>query len=84
MMSAVKGAKTAVRKCPGCRSKHVRRSQMRGFWEHGVLRAVGVRAYRCESCDKRYYGFEGIEAKSEKLGDRGRGKSVIRDERNRD
>jgi transcriptional regulator NrdR family protein len=56
-----------VRKCPECRSKHVRRSQMRGFWEYGVLRAIGVRAYRCESCDKRYYGFEGIEAKSGKL-----------------
>jgi transcriptional regulator NrdR family protein len=56
-----------VRKCPACRSEHVHRSHMRGFWEHGVLRAVGVRAYRCESCDNRYYGFEGIAGQSGKL-----------------
>jgi len=67
-MSATKQARTGGRKCPGCKSEHVRRSRMRGFWEHGVLRAVGVRAYRCEGCDKRYYGFGGIEGKSGKLG----------------
>jgi transcriptional regulator NrdR family protein len=66
-MSATKEVRTGGRKCPGCMSAHVRRSQMRGFLEHGVLRTVGVRAYRCESCDKRYYGFEGIEGKREKL-----------------
>jgi len=66
-MNATKEVKTGGRKCPACRSKQVRRSQMQGFWEHGVLRAVGVRAYRCENCDKRHYGFEGIDGKSDKL-----------------
>jgi hypothetical protein len=66
-MSITNEVRTGGRKCPGCRSAQVRRSQMRGFWEHGVLRTVGVRAYRCESCDKRYYGLEGIEGKREKL-----------------
>ena len=53
-MSAKTEAKPEERKCPECGSGQVRRSQMRGFWENGVLRAVGVRAYRCESCDNRY------------------------------
>jgi hypothetical protein len=35
----------------------VRRSQMRGFVERGTLRLIGMRAYRCESCDQRHYNF---------------------------
>ena len=53
-----KAAKSEGRKCPECGSTTVRRSQMRGFLERGVLRPVGLRAYRCESCDARHYGFE--------------------------
>ena len=41
----------------------MRRSQMRGLVERSVLKMVGVRAYRCESCDWRYYGIRGIETK---------------------
>ena len=58
-MNEVKAAKIEERKCPECGSRTVRRSQMRGLWERGVLRAVGVKAYRCEGCDKRYYEFKG-------------------------
>jgi transcriptional regulator NrdR family protein len=55
--------RTEVRKCPECGSGAVRRSQMRGFLERGILRPVGLRAFRCESCDARHYGFERIEEK---------------------
>jgi hypothetical protein len=50
--------KSEARKCPQCGSVTVRRSQMRGFLERGVLRPVGLRAFRCESCDARHFGFE--------------------------
>ena len=55
------------RKCPECGSGDVRRSQMRGLWERGVLKMVGMKAYRCERCDRRYYEFKGIELKGDKL-----------------
>ena len=66
-MNEVNSAKIKMRKCPECGSRKVRRSQMRGLWERGVLRAVGVKAYRCEGCDKRYYEFKRIEVTSGKL-----------------
>jgi hypothetical protein len=58
-----KATRTGARKCPECGSGPVRRSQMRGFLERGVLRMVGLRAFRCESCDARHYGFERIPEK---------------------
>lgn len=60
-VNEVKAANVKKHKCPKCGSKEVRRSQMRGLWERGVLRALGVRAYRCDGCDHRYYEFKGIE-----------------------
>ena len=57
---------TEERKCPECGSGNMRRSQMRGFWERGVLRTIGVRAYRCERCDDRYYEFRLGKDKHEK------------------
>ena len=66
-MSIFAEAQVKRRKCPECGSERVRRSQMRGFLERVVLRTVGLRAYRCESCDKRHYAFEGIESGSGKL-----------------
>jgi len=66
-MSVLKEIRTEKRYCPECRSQQVRRSHLRGFWERGVLKMIGVRAYRCESCDKRYYEFKGIEDKGGKL-----------------
>ena len=50
------------RTCPRCGSEETRRSQMRGIIERGLLRTIGMRAYRCESCDYRYHEFKGIEA----------------------
>src|SRR5712675_1304524 len=52
-----KESEVEERKCPECGSGNMRRSQMRGFWERGVLRTIGVRAYRCEKCDHRYNEF---------------------------
>ena len=49
-------------RCPNCGSSDVHRSQMRGFVERHVLRAIGIHACRCERCDRRYYGFHGVEA----------------------
>jgi DNA-directed RNA polymerase subunit RPC12/RpoP len=54
-IGVVKEAEVEERKCPECGSGNMRRSQMRGFWERGVLRTTGVRAYRCERCFYRFY-----------------------------
>jgi rubredoxin len=62
-VTVVKAAKLERRKCPKCGSEEVRRSQMKGLAERSVLKMVGVRAYRCETCDWRYYGIRGIETK---------------------
>ena len=56
----VLGAKE--RRCPNCGNEELRRSQMRGFVERHVLKAIGMHAYRCERCDRRYYGFHRVEA----------------------
>ena len=53
-------------RCPMCGSRDVRRSQMRGLWERGLLKTAGVKAYRCERCDVRYYGRGGTETRGEK------------------
>jgi predicted nucleic-acid-binding Zn-ribbon protein len=66
-VNKVKAAKVEKHKCPKCGCKAVRRSHMRGFWEGSVLRALGVKAYRCDGCDHRYYEFKGIEVQSGKL-----------------
>jgi hypothetical protein len=50
------GVKLGGRKCPACKSGRVRRSQMRGLFER-LLKALGVKAYRCEQCDVRFYRF---------------------------
>ena len=63
-------------KCPMCGSGEVRRSQMRGLWERGLLKTVGVKAYRCEHCDARYYGRGGTKTK--------RQNRLIETEENRD
>ena len=47
----------ADRECPACQSHAVRRSQMRGFVERGFLKPLGVKAYRCEKCDERFFRF---------------------------
>jgi len=68
-IGVVKESKVEERKCPECGSGNMRRSQMRGFWERGVLRTIGVRAYRCERCFYRYYEFRLGKAKDEKSGE---------------
>ena len=65
-IGVVKESEVEERKCPECGSGNMRRSQMRGFWERGVLRTIGVRAYRCEKCDHRYYEFRLGKDKHEK------------------
>jgi len=66
-VNVVKAAKLERRKCAKCGSEEVRRSQMRGLVERSVLKMVGVRAYRCETCDWRYYGIRGIETKHKNM-----------------
>jgi Zn-finger nucleic acid-binding protein len=55
--------KTAVGKriCPKCRAAELHRSQMHGLIERSILRPVGIRAYRCSSCDERFLRFGGGE-----------------------
>jgi ribosomal protein L37AE/L43A len=45
------------RMCPVCKSRALHRSQMHGVLERRILRLVGVRAFRCDKCDHRFYGF---------------------------
>jgi C4-type Zn-finger protein len=66
VIGVVKESQVEERKCPECGSGNMRRSQMRGFWERGVLRTIGVRAYRCERCFYRYYESRLGKAKDEK------------------
>jgi len=44
------------RPCPYCRGSEVFRSHSRGTMERYLLRAVGVRAFRCVNCNARFYG----------------------------
>jgi rubredoxin len=62
----VKDCEVEERKCPECGCGDKRRSHMRGLWERGVLRTIGVRAYRCDACQHRYYEFQLGKAKDEK------------------
>ncbi len=47
----------AKRPCPNCRSMEIFRSHRRGTLERYILRAIGMRPYRCVTCDSRFYGF---------------------------
>jgi hypothetical protein len=49
--------------CPACHSNALRRSQMRGLLERGILKPFGLRAYRCEGCDKRFFQFSSGESR---------------------
>jgi DNA-directed RNA polymerase subunit RPC12/RpoP len=40
--------------CPRCGSERLHRSHRDGALERYVLRLVGVRPYRCESCNERF------------------------------
>ena len=51
--------KSGRRICPRCRASELYRSQMRGVVERSILRPVGIRAYRCAACDKRFLRFGG-------------------------
>ena len=43
------------RTCPYCGSSEVSRSHRRGVAERYLLRAIGVRPFRCVNCDARFY-----------------------------
>jgi transposase-like protein len=44
-----------VLKCPHCNSRYVHRSRLRVY--DLVLLLLFLRPYRCEDCDRRFYGF---------------------------
>ena len=44
------------RPCPYCGGSEVFRSHRRGPTERYLLRAIGVRPFRCVNCDARFYG----------------------------
>ena len=41
--------------CPYCGGSEVYRSHRRGTMERYLLRAVGVRPFRCVNCNARFY-----------------------------
>jgi hypothetical protein len=43
--------------CPNCSGLEIYRSHRRTAFERYLLRAIGMRAYRCIKCDSRFYGF---------------------------
>jgi len=45
-----------TRFCPHCHSTNVRPSHRKNFLERAVLPFVRLRPYRCEECDKRFFG----------------------------
>jgi len=56
-MGRVKLEQGQAKACPACKTGVLRRSQMRGLVERGLLRPIGLRAYRCDECDGRFYRF---------------------------
>ena len=43
------------RLCPHCGSSEIFRSHRRNAVERYLLRAIGVRPFRCVNCDARFY-----------------------------
>jgi hypothetical protein len=41
--------------CPKCQSGHITRSKRRGWFESAIFALTHVRAYRCLSCDFRFF-----------------------------
>lgn len=50
--------KTSKRACPSCGCTDVHRSHRRGLIDRGLNRLLRISPYRCEDCDKRFYGRE--------------------------
>ena len=42
--------------CPQCRSSHCFRSHRRGVFD-GAVTAIGLRPWRCRTCDYRFYAW---------------------------
>ena len=66
-MEEVSKGSVGARKCPVCGSTIVRRSQMIGFFERSMLRIIGLRAFRCEDCDHRFFSFKSDDDKISKI-----------------
>ena len=45
------------RLCPYCHGMETARSHRRGAIEKYLLRAIRLRAYRCDDCNSRFYAF---------------------------
>lgn len=45
-----------TRLCPYCHTTNVRPSHKKNYLEQAVLPLFRVRPYRCEDCDKRFFG----------------------------
>lgn len=41
--------------CPECQSENIYKSRRKGWLEAVVLKLIHVRAYRCQSCDLRFF-----------------------------
>jgi hypothetical protein len=45
-----------TRRCPKCHSTNLRPSHEKNFLERAILPYLHLRPYRCEDCDKRFFG----------------------------
>jgi hypothetical protein len=52
-----------ARRCPQCRTRHVRRSRHRRVWEK-LLGLLTIRPYRCHGCNFRFFAWWGWEKRS--------------------
>jgi transposase-like protein len=52
-----------ARRCPKCKSRHVRRSRHRRVWEK-LLGLLTIRPYRCHACNTRFHAWWGWERRS--------------------
>jgi transposase-like protein len=50
--------KTPKRACPWCGCTDVHRSRRRGLIDRGLNQLLRISPYRCEECDRRFYGRE--------------------------
>ena len=60
--------KISKRECPWCGRTDVRRSHRRGLIDRGLSRLLRISPYRCEECDRRFYGREARSRVGARLG----------------
>jgi len=60
--------RTSKRACPWCGCTEIHKSRRRGLIDRGFCRILRISPYRCEECDRRFYGREARSRVGARLG----------------